>query len=48
VCVSLSVLRYNNNALHLKLVGKRGQCKKERKKKEIPLSIKLDIPLPSS
>jgi hypothetical protein len=31
LCVSLSMNRCNNNPLHLKRVGRRGQNKKERK-----------------
>jgi len=32
VCVSLSVITYNNNPLHLQRVRRRGQTKTERKK----------------
>ena len=34
MCVSLSVIRCNNNPLHLQWVGRRGQTKKERKKEK--------------
>jgi hypothetical protein len=32
VCVSMSVIRCNNNPLHLQRVGRKGQNKKEREK----------------
>jgi len=35
VCVSLNVIRCNNNTLHLQWVSRRGQNKKERKEKEL-------------
>jgi hypothetical protein len=34
VCVLLNVIRWNNNSLHLQLLGSRGPTKKERKEDE--------------
>jgi hypothetical protein len=33
VCVSLNVIKRNNNPVHLQSVGRRGQTKKERRNK---------------
>ena len=32
VCLSLNVIKFKNNPVHVQLVGRRGQAKKERNK----------------